>query len=867
MKRPFIAVTLLYCAGVLLGGLPVPLPWLFALAFLLVAVFPFSKSAGRIILAALLVVTGWINEAQRAQIISPDDLRTLLSEGRQLAVIRGCLEETPRRRAHKIRDREIWSSTASISVTQLRLANGPWQPAFGKVMTETGDSLPESFFAGQEVEISGVLMPSRGPVAEGLFDYGKFLAQQGIYHELTATGSGDWKIISSPAKPPLADRFCQWARDALALGLPEHDLTLQLEWALTLGWKAAMTEDVSEPFFRASTYHIFAVDGLRIAIVSGIFLTFFRALGMKRAVAAMLTIPIILFYASLTGWPASAVRAIVMICIVFGGWILKRPGELLNSLFAAAMVILILDPRQMFQAGFRLSFLVVLCIILILPFFESLSERLLQTDPMRLPDSLPPWQETLRSAARHTLGLFTASIAAWLGSIPLVAYYFHLITPMSGPANLFAVPLCMLVLICNLASLLVVSWAPYFAVLFNHSGWFFMEGIRVTTEWSARWPAAYYYVRAPEWHSMVLYYALLLAVFTGWLFAGNRKPLKISAAILLVVADIFICWHQSQKTTVTFLPLGSSYCVYATGLRVHLDTAAIASDLRSPRPTTKVWGEGQGEGQSQRSFDSPLPNPPPARSLRGEGEKAASLAASGWPPDCLIDCGNDYEAARVLKPFLQAQGVNHLGNLVLTHGEIAYAGGAALICSNFSPRNILASPLHYRSQNWREFLGNSGSEKNIPSNIKSGDRIGPWTILFDDTRSGAVKAGDDLMAMRGDFGVVRVLSLADLTHAGQIALMSGTNKLQADILAIAASRTREDFPSDSLLDRVKPQIIILADSKEALSNRDREEFQRKLTARNITLLLTSETDAVTLTIAHGQWSISTMNGILIEGLR
>ena len=64
--------------------------------------------------------------------------------------------------------------------------------------------------------------------------------------------------------------------------------------------------------------------------------------------------------------------------VVFGGWALKRPSDLLNSLFAAALVILVWEPRELFQAGFQLSFLVVLCIILILPFFNRIGDVCMQ---------------------------------------------------------------------------------------------------------------------------------------------------------------------------------------------------------------------------------------------------------------------------------------------------------------------------------------------------------------------------------------------------------------------------------------------------------------------------------------------------------
>ena len=103
----------------------------------------------------------------------------------------------------------------------------------------------------------------------------------------------------------------------------------------------------------------------------------------------------------MTGWPASAIRAIVMVMVVYGGWALKRPTDLINSLYVAAIIILVWEPRQLFQAGFQLSFFVVLCIILILPPFQKLTARLLQTDPLLPRTTTPQMAEMV--AHSHTL--------------------------------------------------------------------------------------------------------------------------------------------------------------------------------------------------------------------------------------------------------------------------------------------------------------------------------------------------------------------------------------------------------------------------------------------------------------------------------
>jgi len=137
--------------------------------------------------------------------------------------------------------------------------------------------------------------------------------------------------------PPLTDRFLNWSQRTLALGLPVEDEPLRLLWAMTLGWRTALTADISEPFLRAGTMHLFAIDGLRIALISGMLVALLRVLQISRAWCGLVAIPVIWFYTAATGWESSAIRASVMMTIVIGGWALKRPGDLINSLAAAAV--------------------------------------------------------------------------------------------------------------------------------------------------------------------------------------------------------------------------------------------------------------------------------------------------------------------------------------------------------------------------------------------------------------------------------------------------------------------------------------------------------------------------------------------------
>jgi competence protein ComEC len=490
-----------------------------------------------------------------------------------------------------------------------------------------------------------------------------------------------------------------------------------------------------------------------------------------------------------------------MIMVIFVGWAMKRPSDLINSLFAAAIVILLWEPRQLYQAGFQLSFFVVLCIILILPFFENIGEWLLRPDPL-LPDSLRPrWQRVLHPPARYLIDLLLTSTAAWLGSIPLVALYFHLITPLSGPANVIAVPLCGLVLICNLSSLLLVAWLPGVAVLFNHAGWFIMQGIRASSQWSARWPGAYFYLPMPSLFTIGVYYFILLAVLTGWLFQGRRKW-KIGAVIVLcLIWSAHWLWER-PATRLTVLPVDGGHAIY----------------------------------------------------LRGPGR------GNGW----LIDCGGKSSVDGLIKLYLRAQGVNRLPNFLLTHGEADFSGGAQLACDLFRPRNIYVASVHYLSPDYNKFLAAAKTNTTLRPPVHSGDQLGPFTAFFPEGVR-LSKADDKPMLLRADINGLRVLLLSDLGHAGQNALLNGdTNNLRADIVVAGVPDDGEPL-GDAFLDFVQPRVIVIADSDFPVQRHPSQALRDRLAQRNVPVFYTSEMRSVTITIRPGSWKVEAMDGTRASG--
>jgi competence protein ComEC len=802
MKRPLLPVALLYVGGILIARFSSLPPLLLLTGSLALAALTLAWPRARLVgLCTLLVLTGWTHYTLRTAVLSPHDLRRCLGERPEIVTLRGTLRETPIQRVYERNQQESWRTMARIDVTALRRNRHSWQPAVGRIAVTTQGILSTNFFAGQEVEITGVAGLPKIAAAEGAFDYRAYLSQLGIYYQLQAASGQDWRIVSSPSKPPLADRFREWARRALALGLPVEDESLRLEWALTLGWKTALTEEVSEPFVQAATYHIFAVDGLRIAIIFGIFFGLFRVLRLPRAVCGLVLIPLIWFYAALTGWPASAIRATVMLTVVIIGWVLRRPSDLVNSLFAAALIILLWEPRQLFQAGFQLSFCVVLCIILTLPALRELGRRLTAPDPL-LPDKLRPrWRQTLRVPALFVGDLSLTSFAAWIGSLPLVAYYFHIVTPVSTPANILAVPLCALVLMSNLASLVLAGWFPAAAECFNHAGWFLMEIIRVASHWFANWPWAYFYVPEPSLFTSGLYYVILLSVCTGWVFRPGLRAWKIVALALGVLVWSCQYWETRSVTRLTILPVNGGMAVF---------------------------------------FDAP-----------------------GRQNDLLVDCGTTNSVQFLTKPFLRAQGVNRLPALLLTHGDLRHVGGAELVAGLFSVKTFCVSPVRFRSPVYRKIVKDWSRAPEKLRTVSRNDQLGCWTVLHPEPGDHFSQADDNALVLSAVIGGKRVLLLSDLGRPGQDALLQRTPDLRADIVVTGLPAQYEAI-GDALLDAIQPRLIIVADSEFPVAERASPKLHARLARRKVPVIYTRQTGAATIEWRKNDWELRTMSGIRIS---
>ena len=803
MKRPFLAVALWYSAGVLLASLvEVSLVPLFAAAFgagLLALVRPRLRSLS---LTALVFFAGWANLSWRSQVVSPNDLRSLIGERPALVTLRGTLAGATSPRVLERDEREFWHTLVPMDVSAARINHGPWQPAAGQVQTSTKGTDLTNLFLGQMVEVEGVESLPPGPVAQGLFDYRAWLAQQGIYYQLKVDSPDGWQVAGATNPPPWTESFRLWAQGTTARGLPVIDEPLKLQWAMVLGWKTALTSEVSQPFMRSGTMHIFAISGLHIALISGILLALFRLVNLPRSFCGLVVIPLIWFYTAATEWQASAIRSTVMMTIVIAGWSLHRPSDLLNSLAGAAFIILLWDPAQLVQASFQLSFGAVLGIALFMPPLEELRRRWFSPDPLVPEDLRPRWQRWLWAGATWLVKALNTSLAATLGTAPLIAYYFHLFSPISLVSNLVVVPLSGFALMCGLGGVICGGWWAWATELFNHAGWFFMSCMIKASGWSLFAPASYYYVKSPGLLFMGFYYGVL-ATALGAAFTKRHWRWIVPGLASLAVAWLGCVWHDHHVARVTILPLSGG---------------------------DAVWLESPGHAQ-----------------------------------DWLVDCGNANAAERITIPFLRGQGVNRLPHFIVTHGDVLHVGGGTNLMAGFPMKELCASPVSFRSQPYRQLLAVWTNRHGPFHKVATGDSVGPWTVLHPPSNDRSPKADDKALVLRGSFHGTRLLLCSDLGLAGQNALYQRKADLRAEIVVAGLPNGSEPLHND-LLEAIQPGLIIITDDERPASAHSPPKLPLRLARRGVPVLFLRETGAVTLEFRRGQCTAQTMNGLKLPNI-
>lgn len=318
------------------------------------------------------------------------------------------------------------------------------------------DSVP-ALFCGNRVLLGGKLEPLRTPRNPGLPDRTSQWRRQGIAARLVVA---DLRLVQILSSAPCASAWLDKPRALVAQTLKQHvphSSTLSVVQALLLGDRSGLSPEVRDQLGRAGLAHLLAISGLHVMVIGLVLYALLRPLLLRLGLSwramewtrTLLTLLVLGGYVLLAGAPASAVRALGMTGLLLGATLCQTPPHPLNALGAAAVLLLLIDPAQLFEPGFQLS-------------FAAVAGLLLGWKPLQ-----QPLLFFRHPVLRYLTGTVLATLMATLATAPFVLYHFGYVSLAGLLLNVPGIPLASGALG---AGLLTVLSAPINATLANFFG-------------------------------------------------------------------------------------------------------------------------------------------------------------------------------------------------------------------------------------------------------------------------------------------------------------------------------------------------------------------------------------------------------------
>lgn len=457
LRPPAPLFTAACCAavGILLADQATTLP---ELALLLVpAALAYAWTApGRLPwLALLLAAAGTAHHWTKERSPSRELSRRLPPEGSTPTVLVGTVLEVSEP------GRKTSGPPRSRFLLRLETAEHQWLSIQGAGILVHAKGEPPR--CGERLRLRAALQQIPPPRNPGQADMANLWARRGFWVEAFVSNLQDAEPLSPPGvwQPKQWASQCRvWISQVLARGIDDQPLRHALISSMVLGVRGAGLREAEEWFRETGTLHLFAVSGLNLTMLAWLLTTGFRFLGAGSRLTALLTLPLLAFYAAAVGFSPSCLRALVGTLLLLGCVWVERSSVAYNNIGAAALLLLFADTNNLFQGGFQLSFCLVLALLwLATPLGRSLST-------LSLPDPLLPrklWSRCQRWRVRLCVSLcavVAASLVAFVGGLPWSFLLFHQVSPVGLVVNLLVIPLAFCILGLGLLSVFSMSFSP-----------------------------------------------------------------------------------------------------------------------------------------------------------------------------------------------------------------------------------------------------------------------------------------------------------------------------------------------------------------------------------------------------------------------
>lgn len=557
---------------------------LFALAFFLYFLKRYSlRWCFGVTITALCFTGGWLGITKQFQ-------QTIYTFPQEEAIYRVLITDTPQAKEHTYLCRTLLKEHCdSIGIHPIDR---------NAILYLKRDSAAAQLRTGDELLVSTRISPPANNKNFDEFDYARYLIRKGI----CGTGyvaSGKWSILSSGGRPlylslrPDATnnhylRTSMLYLRNIANSYREKIISLYRELgfngdelavlsALTIGDKTELSESIRESYSVAGASHILALSGLHIGLLYALLLFILQPVAKRgnagRCLRSVFLIVLLWTFAFFTGFSPSVVRSVTMFSLLALADMFGRQSFSLNTLAATAWFMLLCNPAWLFDVGFQLSFVAVTSILLIQkPIYQLF---------------------TIKSRiGKYVWGLMSVSIAAQLGTAPLVLFYFSRFSTHFLLTNLAVIPLVTIILYIAVFMLLLtpISWIQTYVA----------EGVKKLLEilnLFVRWIEQLPYSSIDGiWLYQLEVFGIYISLFLLFYYYMNRRYKNLitclSFILLLATCHVTMLWIDRPQSSLVFYNVRGCpavHCIESDGHSWinYVDTLSDKQLLK--RAATNYW--------------------------------------------------------------------------------------------------------------------------------------------------------------------------------------------------------------------------------------------------------------------------------------
>jgi competence protein ComEC len=513
----FLAVVLSFLLGIYIQAVrPLPLTYLSWSAAIIVLAVPFFLHKIRPLAVFLICIAFVLTGMVRIAVVMIKETNAIVQD---YDLYEGLVEE------------------ASPNTKTIKLLK-PLRTVDMKVSFRT----PATLCVGDRVRVLGQLNELTPGFKNPQLVSWKWLKRlEGVHHELKGTIVKVW-----PGESYIG-RFRSLLAKRIDASGAKHSGIIK---ALTIGDTSSLDEEIKRLFMQTGTSHILAISGSNMGIVTAFFFFIARLLIRRASIlrqrgddiryASLVTIPFAFAFMLIAGSSIPTIRAAIMIGVYMLALFFERERHLVNTIVLSALIIILIYPHSLFAPSFQLTFMSVLFLVL---FGEKLHPLI------RVENKVVKW----------LLASMLMTLAATLGSLPIVVYHFYGFNPLSVMHNLIAIPLmCVLAMPLSLIGL-ALPWGQY---LLKGAGEILSQTIHILEYLNVGY---IYPLIRPNLIEILLYFVVVLALLNL-----RRRVICAFFVWFLVPTSLVIGYHAYRDRfdtdlTLSFIDVGNGDAILVEG--------------------------------------------------------------------------------------------------------------------------------------------------------------------------------------------------------------------------------------------------------------------------------------------------------------